>query len=419
VTVSWRRRVAVPVTKTFLVSLVLLVVVVAAVGCSGQLFGKKGSISKTSISSPRRAAASALVVIEDEPLARGVIGTLVAATARTGERLVIATPADRLLESTTSPSAGLLAGPALPTLAGLADRSGYLGELIGWQRTAVAECYKGVALPGTPDLPSGLTSYQETTDQQAVTVFADKTASACRAALAASRAGLRAWAWAHSPEDPPIQEARLSEAVGSAVDMLGSLQQANGSFSRVIVVFCSNLAGTIPAGSLNGDVVIVVSDSQPSVDATTADQASLYGAGAASVNVLSPADPPGTLADLVAAGLATRTIPVSLAGVLFANNSSHLVPAATATLQKALGLLQTPGATAVIDGYSSSTGDPRQNMILSEARAQSVATWLETRRVAASALLVIGHGAHDFIAPGPSPANRRVTLVIDHPDSNP
>jgi outer membrane protein OmpA-like peptidoglycan-associated protein len=161
--------------------------------------------------------------------------------------------------------------------------------------------------------------------------------------------------------------------------------------------------------------VVVVSDTQPSVDATTAAQANLYGAGATSVDVIGPADPPGTLADLVAAGLAARTITVSLAGVLFANDRSQLLPTATARLKQALALLQIPGATAVVNGYASSTGNPIGNLVLSQARAQSVATWLESRGVAASALLVIGHGAHDFIAPGPSPANRRVTLVIDTP----
>jgi outer membrane protein OmpA-like peptidoglycan-associated protein len=398
--------------------LTLLLVVLGTTGCGGELFGKGVSASSGSIPPPVGLAKSDLVVIEDEPLPDGVVAAMVAATARPGEQLVIAAPANQVLDSSTSPSLAGVADPVLPRLAGPAGGSAYTAELIAWQYAAVADCYKGAPVPATPQLPSrGATSYQDSTDWRAVTAFAAQTASACRAARAASRARLQAWARVNSPQDPSARSFSLSAALISGVNMLGSLDQPGTDSSRVIVVFCSRLAGTVPAGSLNGDVVVVVSDTQPSLDATTAAEASLYGAGATSVDVVGPADPPGTLAGLVAAGLAARTIPVSLAGVLFANNSSRLLPTATARLMQALALLQIPGATAVVNGYASSTGNPIANLVLSQARAQSVATWLENRGVAASALLVIGHGAHDFIAPGPSPANRRVTLVIDTPGS--
>jgi len=412
VTVKYARHTARAGWTKLLIALFLVMLVTA--GCGGQLFAKRGSASNGSIPPPVGLAKSALVVIEDEPLADGVVAAMVAATARPSEQLVIAAPADQVLDSSTSPSPAGLADPVLPTLAGPAGGRGYVAELMAWQRAAVADCYKGASVPATPWLPSrGATSYQDSTDQQAVTAFAAQTDSACRAARAASRAALQAWARVNSPQDPSARSFSLSAALISGINMLGSLDQAGTDSSLVIVVFCSRLAGTVPAGSLNGDVVVVVSDTQPSVDAATAAQTNLYAAGATSVSVIGPADPPGTLADLVAAGLAARTIRVSLAGVLFANNSSQLLPTATARLKQALALLQIPGATAVVNGYASSTGNPVGNLVLSQGRAQSVATWLETRGVAASALLVVGHGAHDFIAPGPSPANRRVTLVIN------
>jgi outer membrane protein OmpA-like peptidoglycan-associated protein len=42
-----------------------------------------------------------------------------------------------------------------------------------------------------------------------------------------------------------------------------------------------------------------------------------------------------------------------------------------------------------------------------------VAAFFEAHGVPPSALVVVGHGATDLVAPGPSAANRRVVVVID------
>lgn len=328
---------------------------------------------------------------------------------------MIAAPSDRVLVSSTAPEPADVVAPGLPRLSGPGGGREYTAALLAWQHSVLANCLAGRTPPATPTLPSGGTSYQAATDRHAVAAFATKTAAACRAAKARYAASVQTWARSQAPHDPPNGDVPLAAALATAVDALGSLQQTNAIPSRVIVVFCSKLGGTVPAGSLTGDTVVVVSDSQPSVEATTATQAKLYGAGAASVSVLGAADPPGGLAELVDEGLVAKPVAVTLAGVLFANNSSRLMPSAPRPLWPVLAMLGTTAATAVINGYASSTGSAKQNLMLSQARAQSIAEWLEAHGVPSSSLTVIGHGASDFIAAGPSPANRRVTVIIEHP----
>lgn len=395
-------------------ALVLFLGTLVAAGCT-QPFEVQRSPATAVISPSTRVAPSALVVVEDERIARGQIDTLVATTARAGERLVVAAPADRVLAGSTSPAPAGVTSPALPPLSGPAAGPDYVGELLAWQHSVLAKCLAGWPLPATPRLPLGGTSYQAAVDRRAVAAFANKTAAACRAGKARYAASLRTWARSQAPHDPPSGDVSLSAALATAVDALGSLQQASGIASRVIVVFCSKLGGTVAAGSLTGDTVVVVSDIQPSVEATTATQAKLYGAGAASVGVLAPADPPGGLADLVDEGLDAKPVAVTLPEVVFANNSARLMPAAAGPLRRVLAVFATTGATGVINGYASSTGSAKHNAVLSQARAESVAEWLEAHGVPSSSLIVIGHGASDFIAAGPSPANRRVTVIVEHP----
>ena len=49
------------------------------------------------------------------------------------------------------------------------------------------------------------------------------------------------------------------------------------------------------------------------------------------------------------------------------------------------------------------------NFRLSYARAAAVAGFLEAHGIPASSLIVVGHGASNLVAPGPSAANHRVT----------
>jgi outer membrane protein OmpA-like peptidoglycan-associated protein len=100
---------------------------------------------------------------------------------------------------------------------------------------------------------------------------------------------------------------------------------------------------------------------------------------------------------------------------LFGNDSAVLRPAAAAVLTPLLPQLRQPGAIAVINGYASAPGGARHNQQLSETRAAAVAAFFEARGISAAALLVVGHGATGFVAPGASPDNRRVVVVVEEP----
>jgi OmpA-OmpF porin, OOP family len=100
---------------------------------------------------------------------------------------------------------------------------------------------------------------------------------------------------------------------------------------------------------------------------------------------------------------------------LFGNDSAVLRPAAAGVLTPLLPLLRQPGAIAVISGYASAPGDAWHNQQLSENRAAAVAAFFEAHGISAAALLVVGHGATSFVAPGASPDNRRVVVVVEEP----
>jgi outer membrane protein OmpA-like peptidoglycan-associated protein len=184
----------------------------------------------------------------------------------------------------------------------------------------------------------------------------------------------------------------------------------------VIVLYASDLAGTIPAGELTGDNVVVITPFLPSAAAATAAQAELLGAGAARAAVLGPEATRAQLDGLVSAGLSQQVISDTLSGsVLFRNDSARLLPGASAELVPLLAKLRRPGATGVVNGFASTPGSASRNYALSQARAAAVARFFEVHGVSAFSLLVVGHGATDLVGPGPAAANRRVVVVIEEP----
>jgi peptidoglycan-binding protein ArfA len=98
---------------------------------------------------------------------------------------------------------------------------------------------------------------------------------------------------------------------------------------------------------------------------------------------------------------------------LFANDSSVLLPSAVREITPLLTPLRQPGAVAVINGYASTPGSVTANYLISYARAAAVAAFLEAHGIPASSLMIVGHGANGLVAPGPSGANRRVTVVVE------
>jgi outer membrane protein OmpA-like peptidoglycan-associated protein len=151
------------------------------------------------------------------------------------------------------------------------------------------------------------------------------------------------------------------------------------------------------------------------VDEHHADHARV-GAGAARAAVLGPEATRAQLDRLVSAGLTQQVISETLSGsVLFPNDSATLLPGASAELIPLLAQLRRLGATGVVNGFASTPGSASRNYALSEARAAEVASFFESRGVSPFSLLVVGHGATDLVAPGPSAANRRVVIVIEEP----
>ena len=136
---------------------------------------------------------------------------------------------------------------------------------------------------------------------------------------------------------PPGGEGTLAAASAVAATALAGLEEETGNVfgpRRVIVLFCDNLSGRLPAGELTGDDVIVVTSHLPTAAASAA-QAELLGAGAAQAAVVGPEVTSAQLDELVSADLSqgARSDSVS-APVLFGNDSYALEPTAISVLEE-------------------------------------------------------------------------------------
>ena len=215
----------------------------------------------------------------------------------------------------------------------------------------------------------------------------------------------------------PATRVRLAAESGVAASALADLQaEAGNTFGghRVIVLFCDDLSGGLPAGELTGVDVIVVTSYLPTAAAASAAQADLLGAGAAQAAVVGPEVTAAQLAELVSAGLSQGAMSDSVsAPVLFANDSFALGPVAIRELKGLLPRLRERGATTVISGFASTPGTAEANYVLSYERATSVANFFEKDGIPTSSLIIVGHGASDVVGSGASGANRRVLVVIE------
>ncbi|MGH3230398.1 MAG: OmpA family protein [Streptosporangiaceae bacterium] len=282
-----------------------------------------------------------------------------------------------------------------------------------------------VVIPGEPRSPGGgQTDYQMAEYTKRHTAWQGKRAADLAAGAARTRADTVAWLAGLDLSqklgrltDPPADQGNLAAESAAAASALAGLEEAAGDTfgpHRVIVLFCDDLSGALPAGELTGDDVIVVASYLPTAAATSTAQADLLGAGAAQAVVVGSEVTDAQLAALVSADLGSHgpqdRVP---APVLFGNDSYALSPAAVAALGQLLPELRKPGVTAVINGYASTPGTAEANYYLSFERATAVARWLEANGVPESALIIVGHGASDGIGSGASAANRRVLVVIE------
>lgn len=103
--------------------------------------------------------------------------------------------------------------------------------------------------------------------------------------------------------------------------------------------------------------------------------------------------------------------------VLFATNSSYLSNAAKSDLDNLARVLKQDGNKKIrVDGHTDSTGEADYNQWLSEKRAASVKTYLESAGIAASRMTARGLGQKSPVADNKTPEgrqkNRRVEVVV-------
>jgi outer membrane protein OmpA-like peptidoglycan-associated protein len=370
--------------------LVLLICLLLGVsGCT--LTTRKPVTTGMTLTEP--VAPSALVAVVSSTAAGASLARLVAATARPGEDIDV-----------------LRAGAAAAVLAAASS-----------PRPA------GITVPARPAAPdAGATPFQWAEYHRSLARWQGEVSKARKAFAARTHDALGAWASGlgiaakvgRLPRAAGPPDSLADECTVAASAVAGLAEAAGVGFGnrRVVLLYAVNLDGTLPAGELTGDDVIVVTSALPSAPAIATAQASLLAAGAARASILGPESTAAQLAELVALGLSHKVVSETLSGVaLFANDSAQLLPGATSVLSPVIAPLQKAGAAAVINGYASTTGGSQTNYLLSYARAAAVAAYFEANGVPASSLNIVGHGASDLVANGPSGANRRVVVVIEEP----
>jgi outer membrane protein OmpA-like peptidoglycan-associated protein len=279
-----------------------------------------------------------------------------------------------------------------------------------------------VRIPAKPAPPArGATSYQEAVYRKAQLRWDTEHAAAQREVASRTQASTGTWVrgqLARAGSVPRSGQGSLSAECEVASSVLtGLADQAGVRFAGRVVLMAAGSLGDVSSGcQLTGADVIVLTPSLPSAAGAAAAQEKLIAAGAARVSVLGPEATPAEIGQLVSDGLGGRQVSETLSGAaLFGNDSAVLRSTATRVLTPLVSLLRQSGAIAVINGYASAPGDARHNQQLSENRAAAVAAFFEAHGISAAALLVVGHGATSFIAPGASPDNRRVVVVVEEP----
>jgi outer membrane protein OmpA-like peptidoglycan-associated protein len=103
----------------------------------------------------------------------------------------------------------------------------------------------------------------------------------------------------------------------------------------------------------------------------------------------------------------------------FALGSATILPASFDTLNNIVNDLVTSNTSVIIHGHTDNTGTPQGNIMLSEARANSVRRYLMEKggtAVPGSRVRVVAHGQEDPLADNSTDAgrakNRRVEIVI-------
>ena len=103
--------------------------------------------------------------------------------------------------------------------------------------------------------------------------------------------------------------------------------------------------------------------------------------------------------------------------IYFKIDSTEVLPTSNDALQrKALWLKQNPNAVVMIEGHCDSRGSQISNLLLGDARAGKIKTYLVKQGIASSRLLAISYGEAEPVDPGKNEEayskNRRVRFVL-------
>ena len=341
------------------------------------------------------ARSSVLMVITDpdSPTAMRETASLIVATARIGERLVILDDQDgAILATSTAPPPPSVAIPAAPAL-------------LASHPTSFEKARYDKATSGYKATVQRAKVKARTLQRNELAAWSTRTVDSARTRLAGQRDG--------TPN--------VDVSLGAAAADLSSMYQVGVTSGTSTVIALVGLGRVIarsaPVSSARLQASTVVVDDFPDSSAVEAAwQASLLQAGADRVMLLTGAVE-DQLAFVVRQAL-DATVTDTLTNVLFGLGQYKLTASALPPLRQLLYLLTVryPGATATIVGYTDDLPTPGGNLRLSELRAEAVEQWLVAHGVANDRLQAFGYGDADPAAPNTSdgqPLNRRVDVIID------
>ena len=276
-----------------------------------------------------------------------------------------------------------------------------------------------VRIPAKPVPPArGATSYQEAVYHQAQMHWDGQYAAAQRevaSRTAAARTPGSGVSWPRSARDPGAGQPGRRVRSGRKRSRPGG--PGRGAVRRPRRPDGRRAASTKfrPGCQLTGADVIVLTPFLPSAAAAAAAQEKLIAAGAAARPSWGRRPPRPSSSSWSATALAGGRCPSRCPARRCSAMTARFCAGRRRGADPTAPLLRQPGAIAVINGYASAPGDARHNQQLSENRAAAVAAFFEAHGISAAALLVVGHGATSFVAPGASPDNRRVVVVVEEP----
>jgi outer membrane protein OmpA-like peptidoglycan-associated protein len=336
-----------------------------------------------------------LIVITDPASATALRDTasLIAATARTGERVMI-------LDDRTGATLAASTAPPPPS----------------------------VQVPDSPaPLVQHATSFQQARYATAVSRYRAAVQHAGATLAGLQEAELSAWAarivasirtqlTVRSDQDPNV-----AASLGAAAADLSSLHQTGVSAGANTVIAIIGIrpaaigSAPVPPAGLQASTIVV--DRFPDSSAAEAAwQASLLQADAGRVMLLTRATG-DQLAFLVRQAL-DATVTDILTNVLFGLGQYKLTATSLPQLNRLLRLLTTryPDSAATVIGYTDDLPTPGGNLRLSQLRAQAVVQWLIDHGVDGGRLQAFGYGDGSPVAPNTplgQPLNRRVDVIID------